>query len=134
MTGINSTIDNLILGNPIGLFETLPTGSVDLLFAGLASWLQLQNELFSPNRYPVNGMERSRNHFDCLEEFYPLSWGRMFRLGQSPTVISLRGISVNPSAGLRGYSAYNLQRSGARVISERPLRETKAIDGLPQRE
>jgi modification methylase len=69
MTGIELLIDKIIPGNCIEVLNTLPLGSVDMIFADPPYNLQLQNELFRPNRTRVNGVDDPWDQFNSFEDY-----------------------------------------------------------------
>jgi len=69
MTSTELPIDKIIIGNCIEVLEALPQGSVDLIFADPPYNLQLENELFRPNRTRVNGVDDLWDKFKSFEEY-----------------------------------------------------------------
>lgn len=68
-TSIDLPIDRIIVGDCIEVLETLPKGSVDLIFADPPYNLQLNNELFRPNLSRVDGVDDSWDKFESFEEY-----------------------------------------------------------------
>jgi DNA modification methylase len=69
MSSNDLPLDTIILGNCIEVFETLPQGSIDLIFADPPYNLQLQNELFRPDQSRVNGVEDTWDQFESFEAY-----------------------------------------------------------------
>jgi modification methylase len=56
--------DSLIVGDCIQILRTLPSGSVDLVFADPPYYLQLNNDLRRPNNSLVDGVDDDWDKFD----------------------------------------------------------------------
>ncbi len=76
MTSLDLPKDRIVLGDCIEVLETLPPGSIDLIFADPPYNLQLQNELFRPNNTRVDGVDDLWDQFDSYETYdrFTRSW------------------------------------------------------------
>ena len=62
-------LDQIIQGNCIEVLESFPAASVDMVFADPPYNLQLQRELWRPNRTKVNGVNDTWDHFESFAEY-----------------------------------------------------------------
>jgi site-specific DNA-methyltransferase (adenine-specific) len=69
-------IDQIIHGNCVEVMQSLPDGSVDLIFADPPYNLQLQNELVRPNQTVVDAVDDSWDQFDTFSDYdrFTFSW------------------------------------------------------------
>jgi modification methylase len=69
MTGLEIYLDKILIGNCIDVLETLPAGSVDVIFADPPYNLQLKQELYRPNHTRVAGVDDPWDRFDSFEDY-----------------------------------------------------------------
>lgn len=69
MTSTELPIDKIIPGNCIEVLESLPQGSVDLIFADPPYNLQLTRDLWRPNMTRVNGVDDGWDQFNSFEDY-----------------------------------------------------------------
>lgn len=69
MTDLDLYLNRIILGDCIEVLESLPQGSVDLVFADPPYNLQLQHELYRPNHTRVNGVDDPWDQFESFESY-----------------------------------------------------------------
>ena len=69
MTSLDPYLDKIILGDCIEVLESIPKGSVDLIFADPPYNLQLHQELYRPNNTRVNGVNDPWDRFDSFESY-----------------------------------------------------------------
>jgi len=62
-------LDQIVRGNCLDVLDTLPEKSVDLIFADPPYNLQLQQELWRPNRTKVDAVDDDWDQFDSLAEY-----------------------------------------------------------------
>src|SRR5258708_5784186 len=62
-------LDQILKGNSLELLSTLPTGSVDLVFADPPYNLQLTQDLWRPNLTQVDAVDDEWDKFDGFEAY-----------------------------------------------------------------
>lgn len=67
-------IDQIIQGNSLEILPTLPSDSVDLIFADPPYNLQLQSDLWRPNLTKVDGVDEEWDKFDTFEAYDKFTW------------------------------------------------------------
>ncbi|MCL4345289.1 MAG: site-specific DNA-methyltransferase [Candidatus Thermoplasmatota archaeon] len=73
--------DRVIPGDSISILKSMPSTSVDLIFADPPYNLQLEKELYRPNETRVNGVNESWDRFSSFNEYdeFSINWLRECR-------------------------------------------------------
>jgi modification methylase len=62
-------VDEIVVGDCVPILNTLPTASVDMIFADPPYNLQLENELLRPNNSVVDGVDEAWDRFDGFADY-----------------------------------------------------------------
>ncbi|MBN1231276.1 MAG: site-specific DNA-methyltransferase [Anaerolineales bacterium] len=62
-------LNQVLLGDAVQIMDSLPAGSVDLIFADPPYNLQIDGQLYRPNLSPVDGVDTDWDKFDSFREY-----------------------------------------------------------------
>ena len=62
-------LDEIVVGDCVPILNSLPPGSVDMVFADPPYNLQLENELLRPNNSVVDGVDEAWDRFDGFADY-----------------------------------------------------------------